>query len=182
MSIKKFLVAITLAAAAPLAGAQVYVGASGGISNWSVDCGGTTSCDKTGSSMKGFIGYRFSGPFAVEALYVDLGKTTARVGMVDVAIKGQGVGAALVLDGKSDKWSYGARLGALSMKGKVSVSGGFSGSSSKTSTQPIFGIFAGYEIVDNLSLRLEIDSTRVQTEDGSEGTVRLIGAGLTYRF
>lgn len=182
MSIKTFVVAITLAAAAPLAAAQVYVGASGGISNWSVDCGGTTSCDKNGTGAKGFVGYRFSGPFAVEALYVDLGKTTARVGMVDVAIKGQGVGAALVLDGKSDKWSYGARLGALSMKGKASVSGGFSGSSSKTSTQPIFGIFAGYEIVDNLSLRLELDSTRVETEGGGEGTVRLISAGLTYRF
>lgn len=182
MSIRNLVAAIALAAVAPIASAQVYVGASGGISNWSVDCGGTTSCDKNGTGLKGFIGYRLSGPFAVEALYVDLGKTTARVGMVDVAIKGQGVGAALVLDGKSDKWSYGARLGAVSMKGKVSVSGGFSGSSAKTSTQALFGIFAGYEIVDNLSLRLELDSTRVQTEDGSEGTVRLIGAGLTYRF
>lgn len=182
MSIKSTVAAIALAAAAPLACAQVYVGASGGISNWSVDCGGTTSCDKTGSGLKGFIGYRFSGPFAVEALYVDLGKTTARVGPVDLSIKGEGVGAALVVDGKSDKWSYGARLGALSMKGKVSVSGGFSGSGTKTSTQAIFGLFAGYEIVDNLSLRIEVDSTRVQTDDGSEGTVRLIGAGLTYRF
>ena len=182
MKIKTVVAAIALAAAAPLAVAQVYVGASGGVSNWSVDCGGTTSCDKTGSGVKGFIGYRFSGPFAIEALYVDLGKTTARVSSFDVAIKGEGMGAALVFDGKSDKWSYGARLGALSMKGKVSVSGGFSGSSSKNSTQALFGVFAGYEIVENLSLRLELDSTRVQTEDGSEGTVRLIGAGLTYRF
>lgn len=182
MSIKTVIAAIALAAAAPLASAQVYVGAAGGVSNWSVNCEGTTACDKTGSGMKGFVGYRFSGPFAVELLYVDLGKTTARVGPADLSLKGDGVGAALVLDGKADKWSYGARLGALSVKGKVNVSGGFSGSSSKTSTQALFGIFAGYEIVENLSLRLELDSTRVQIEDGSDGTVRLISAGLTYRF
>ncbi len=190
MKIKNTLLGIALCVAAPLALAQGYVGATGGATNWDIDCAGTTSCDKSGTGFKIFGGYMLNPNVGIEALYIDLGKATVAgilpgLGTATGEFKGSGFGIGGVLAGRSDAFSFGARLAIMSVEGKVNGRvAGFSGSTSKTSAQPLFGVYAGYEIVKNLDLRIEFDSTRVKVgdDDGSDGTVRLISGGITYRF
>jgi len=74
---KKILIAVTVAAAALVstsAMAQAYVSADVGIGHASVDCSGTTSCDKNGTSFKVTGGYKLGYGFAAEFGYIDFGK------------------------------------------------------------------------------------------------------------
>lgn len=54
------------------------VGGNVGWARIGADCDGASSCDKTSTGYKGYLGYRWPNHFAVEALYVDWGKATAQ--------------------------------------------------------------------------------------------------------
>ncbi len=190
MKMKSALACLALCAAMPAAFAQGYIGGSGGLSSWSVDCAGTTSCDNSGTGFKAFGGWMFNQNFGAEALYIDLGKAKATVplplfGNVNADIKGSGFGAAGVLAGRADALGFGMRLGFVSVDGKVTArSSTVSASTSKSSVQTLVGFFVGYEVAKNFDLRLDVDATRVKTGDSSdsEATVRLFSAGAVYRF
>lgn len=197
--------------------AQGYVGAAAGWTKIDVDCAGVEAavdakCDSTSTGGKIYGGYRFGSQFAVEAVYFDWGKATARYtdefvdngrrmpfdgpplyGTVTVSGKlratGYGLGVAYFMP-ISSSWSGVARLGVAQNKGKLTLTetsefGSSTGSASKTQAQPYFGLGIGYKMGPNLMLTGEADFSRVKYGAGGEyetDAVRLLSVGVSYAF
>jgi opacity protein-like surface antigen len=185
---KKWILAAALAAAAVGAQAQVYVTASGGLSSASVDCGGTSSCDKSGMGFKLLGGYRVMPNVAVEAGYYNLGKFSASGfvsgwGTVKTEWKtaGFGVGAALSADIAPNVNVVG-RLALASMSTKVSANiGGSSGSDSESNMAVLLGLGVGYALTKNVSIDATVDMGK-HDYAGESGSARVFGLGLTASF
>lgn len=167
---------------------QAYVGASGGVSNWSVDCAGTTSCDKSGSSFKLFGGYDINPNFAVEGAYASLGKATATgviagVGNVAVESKASGFELAGVFKAPFSKEFTGfAKLGVSFMKGEASaVAGAQAGSSSENSTNLLAGLGVSYAVTKDVAIRGEWETRKVKVA-GDSGNVSNFTAGVQFNF
>jgi len=190
-----FAAAVALVAASG-AQAQVYVGGNGGWSRMSVDCAGTTSCEKNGTGYKAYVGYRWSSGFAVEGLYIDWGRSKAQVAGDEVLPvnpdqptllrgtpladaptsdpinanlegSGWGLGLAYFLD-FTPKFNGVARLGAIDNTGKLSVSGGLgSGTFSEKAFQAYFGFGLAYNVTPNFAVTAEADFSRLKY--GAEG-------------
>lgn len=181
---KKWILGVALAAAAVGAQAQMYVSASGGLSSASVDCSGSSGCDKSGFGFKVLGGYRVTPNVAVEAGYYNLGKWSASVPWgtatlkTDLKTAGFGVGAALSAN-IAPKVNVVGRLALASMSSKLSVSlAGNSASESESNVGVLLGLGIGYAATKNLSIDATFDTGKHEF-DGETGSARVFGLGLT---
>ncbi len=184
---KTWILGAALAAAAVAAQAQVYVSASGGLSSASVDCGGSSSCDKSGFGFKVVGGYQVMPNVAVEAGYYNLGKWTASfpwgTGTLKTDMKTAGFGAGAALSAEiAPKVNVVGRLALASMSTKLSASlAGNSASESESNVAVILGLGIGYAVTKNLSIDATFDTGK-HDFDGETGTARVFGLGLTAAF
>jgi OmpA-OmpF porin, OOP family len=184
---KKTAIAALLAASglvSTAAFAQGYVGVSGGLSRWDVDCSGASSCDKSDTAFKIFGGYNLNPTFAIEGAYVDLGKATASGGGISADAKGTGFEIAGVIKAPFTREFTGfAKLGVARMEGKVSGSGfGFSASDTETSTQFVGGLGLSYALSKEMALRGEWENRRFDLPGNDKATVNTFTVGLQLNF
>ncbi len=174
--------------AAGSAGAQVYVGAAVGQSKAKLDCTGTTSCDRTDTAYKPFVGYMFAPYWGLEAAYYNQGKArlTARdetLGEVTADFKGHGWGlygmAVLPLGDASLFAKLGAVSSTIKLDATSSVFGG--AGASERHTNAAWGLGAGYAFTGSWSARLEYERVRTKFMD-ERINVDLWTVGGIYRF
>lgn len=183
----KMIAAAALSVLAATAQAQVYGGATGGVTKLDADCAGTTTCDTTGNGFKVYGGYQFMPMLAGELVYFNFGKTKASLTVgantatLEIAASGFGVGAAFNANLAANVPAT-ARLGIASIKAKQDVRGpGGSISDSESSTQAYFGIDVGYAFTKNVVAMLSADFSRLKLS-GDTGSLRLVGAGVKVTF
>ncbi len=187
-TIAAFVAASAFGFASSASAQEAYVGVSGGISNWSVDCSGTTACDKSDSSFKLFGGYNINPNFAVEGAYVSLGKWTATgpdpdFGNLSVENKGSGFELTGVFKAPfSNEFTGFAKLGASFMKGETSVStGGQTASQSENNTNLVAGLGLTYAFSKEVSIRGEWETRKVKSPVDS-GNVNNFTVGAQFNF
>jgi hypothetical protein len=161
--------ALAGALAASAASAQsFYVAAAGGRSNASIDCAGTTSCNRDANAFKLVGGWNLNDGLAAELTYYALGTSRFSAGGVGVDVTGSYVGLGLA--GHMD---FGPNVGAV-------IRGGWAdGSSTVTGTVPGMGSvsssrsgtnhwYAGAGVVAILTRqwRVEFDYDRTRTAIG----------------
>jgi opacity protein-like surface antigen len=161
-----------------------YVLVAGGQSDYDADCSGLQSCDKTDSAFKVIGGYRFSRGWAVEAVALDFGKTTAALGTnsADVKVRAIGGGVALHAD-------LGPRLGATVRVGMANVRAEGTGrvgntvvlSESDSSMEAYAGVGLAFSFTKNMAIEAGWDSTRGEL-DGDGGRVSAFSLGVKFSF
>lgn len=187
----------TLVALAALAGAQgacaqtpsAYLSVSAGPSRASVDCTGTTTCDRTSTAAKVLLGYRFVPNVAVEASYAYLGKIRATTDvdgdLFDASIKGQSLGigvAGLLPFGAAQEWTGIARIGIASNRAKVNASGaGLSASDSESHAEPYFGLGLNYAFTPSFDAGIAWDNTRIKYS-GESARINAFSLVASFRF
>lgn len=182
------LAALTLSTAAS---AQFYGGASVGISRFSADCSGTSTCDKTDTAFKLMGGYKFTPLVAAEVGYFDFGKSKASLGSVnsDLKLNGFGIGAAFHADFASN-WTGVARLGVAQMKTKLTGrQGAVSLSESDNNATLYGGLGVGYRLNKQTTIDGAWDFSKakfnknffgVPIDDSS--SVNALSVGVTFSF
>jgi OOP family OmpA-OmpF porin len=180
------LLAVTAAGLAfgSSAQAQAYLNLGAGLSRFDVDCSGTTHCDKSDQSLRLIGGFRIGASgLAAEGVVFNLGKTSARVGSVDVDLKAQAVGGGVALHADlGNQWSTAVRLGLASVKFKATGRlGSVSYSDSDNATGLYAGISGAYRFTPTTSLELAFESLRAKYQ-GDDGTIASITVGLGFRF
>mgnify|MGYP003349849177 FL=1 len=202
----KWAIVLTAMVATP-SFAQLYSGASVGRvdhkqsrSNWTPAAGSATFED-TDTGFKLFGGYKFTENFGVEGGYDYLGQYTA------TPVSGASVGKAVI---KSNSWnlfgvgtlplpkdfSLFAKLGVSSNYSKMNFSsngGAFNANDAGTNrrTSFAFGVGAGYNIMKNLTVRVEYEDFGKAGESNNNFTVatktsdskpKLISIGLVHSY
>lgn len=183
------LVAAAVGTASPALAQSAYVGASGGVSKWDLDCENTSQCDKSDSTYKLFGGYQINDNFAVEAAYVSLGKTTSSVDFIPgVRLSGDLKASGLEVAGVARapfgaQWHGFAKLGLSSMKAKSTVvlNGINLGSESDRATKPLFGLGVSYQATKQLGVRAEWENRKVKFVD-DDASVNSFTVGVQYSF
>ena len=185
--VRALLASAALCAMAGASHAQAggYALLGGGRSDFKVDCSDTSSCDKSGNALQAIAGYRFGNGFAVEGLYANFGKTTARFGAIGVEIKGTalGAGGAFIVD-LNPNWAFTGRLGMASVKLKGQARGGpfgAVGNTSDSSTNLYTGLAVAYNFSPTLGAELGYLRTRGEVE-GEKGDVSAITVSARLRF
>lgn len=182
-------IAATALFGAPTAEAQQpYIGASVGQSDYKIDTTGASSADTKDTGVKLYGGAMFTPNFGVEAAYFDLGKARGAaslpgIGTVDVSAKVRGVSLSGIAALPFGDASVFAKAGLAQVRGEVEARTPLgSGSESKSSLQPTFGVGASYAFTSNLSARIEWERFRVRYADDLKEDTDLVSAGLVYRF
>lgn len=170
--------------AAPAAHAQGYIGGGVGPSRINIDCGGLSSCDKTGVGGKLYGGYLFAPQFGAELAYFDWGKAKATLGGGNGEVKGDGlgIGVAYIAPFTTD-WNGVARIGLARNRGKSTVSAlGVSASETFRSSEAYFGLGVGYNVTPVLTVTGEMDFSRVKYTAQDKASANLLTLGLRYKF
>jgi OmpA-OmpF porin, OOP family len=185
---KKIVLASLLAVASLGAQAQAYIGGGLGMSEVNLDCGGTTSCDKSDTGYKIYAGYKLNPMLALEAGYIDFGKAkfSGYEGPLFVTgdIKSHGFTFAAAIRGNFTPALSGVgRLGVAQVDTKVSgtVVGFGSGSTAESKAELYFGLGLEYAFTKNIKGVVSADFSQGEV-GGESGSVRLIGAGVQYDF
>jgi len=187
---KKILIALATvgALASGNAMAQAYVGANVGATRYSVDCAGTTTCDKSDTGFKVYGGWKFMPNLAAELNYFDFGTSTATVPLfgtlVNGEVQGRGVGVGLAfMSDFAQQWGAVARLGIASINTDVSASAPGLGSGSADEDNATFygGIGISYAFDKALRLHGDLDFSRVEF-GGEKSNVRMLSIGVSYSF
>lgn len=209
-SIPPHLLVLAFVAAAPCAHAQWYAGASAGESRISfkganqsdqlLDLGfdgASSSVDDKDTAYRIHAGYQLQRYLAVEAGYVDLGRTSIRstvrpAGSLDTRIKAKGFDVSAVgMLPLGEQFTIFARLGAFGAETRASFSGGgsvvlFNGEETqkKRTTNAVYGIGATFNFSPRLALRAEWNRYQKLGNDvtGGEFDARTLAAGIQYRF
>jgi OmpA-OmpF porin, OOP family len=179
----KQLAVIAALAFSSAAFAQGYGGVALGVTKFSVDCGGTSTCDETDTGGKIFGGVKFTPNWGAELSYFDFGKANATLGAASSDIKASAFGAGVAFSGVLNPgWTGVARLGLARVKTKVSVTiGGLTASDSENSTKAYYGFGIGYTVMPKLSIDAAADFSKWKFDTDSDN-VRLLSIGLTYSF
>ncbi len=174
------------------AGAQnSYMGLSGGLSSWGLECSGTVACDQRGVSIKLFAGHNVTQNFGVEGGYFSLGRSSRILGANSYEWKTNGFELFGVARAPlNDKLSGFAKLGLAATNGfriKADVATGASTSSDTSSIKPAFGLGATYELGNGLQFRGEWDRRQAEVPvDGLNAdeklTVNNFSVGIQYNF
>lgn len=165
-----------------------YLEAGVGQARASVDCAGTTVCDRSDTSLRLIAGYTLSPQWALELSFARLGRIRAtaevpEVGTVQASarLRSVGIGVAGTLP-LNDSVALVGRLGIASNKTSVSgSSGGTSVSDSETRTAPYVGAGLDYALSKTVSLGLSADRTEARYQ-GEKTSVTSFGAGVKLRF
>jgi len=208
-NMKKFskLAVVLMAVLATPAFAQLYSGAAAGRvdhkqsrSNWT-PAAGSAAFEDTDAGFKLFGGYKLTENFGVEGGYDYLGQYTA------TPVSGASVGKAII---KTNSWnlfgvgtlplpkdfSVFAKLGASSNYSKMNFSsngGAFNANDAGTNrkTSFAFGVGAGYNILKNLTVRVEYEDFGKAGESNNNFTLatktsdskpKLISIGLVHSY
>jgi OmpA-OmpF porin, OOP family len=166
-----------------------YAGVDLGAARLNIDCAGTTSCDKTGTTSRLTLGKRINSSFSVEGSYIDLRGVKASIsdplfGSATGKFKSTGFElAGLVHTPQTNGFSGYAKLGVASMKstGTVSVPGFGSDSSSERKTTPVAGLGVNYQLSPQLALTVGYDWRRLSL-DGEKETAHGLTAGARFSF
>lgn len=181
MFIKRVIAVLALSAiaAASAQAADVYIGASGGATDWKVADEPGASIDKTDTGYKVLLGAQFHPNFALEVGYVDLGKAKFS-GAYTGDINGTGWFIdAVGLWPMSSQWSLLGKVGAFNGKAKGTVVG--LGSASDSGTDAKFGLGVQYAFSKSLAFRGEWERYRFDVFN-DKGDVDLLSLGLKFSF
>jgi outer membrane protein with beta-barrel domain len=182
MPIKQGFLVLALAAMAHGAYGQGYVGGAFGVGGAEVEIGSFASGYRGGTRL--FGGYAFNRHFAVEGMFLNLDEPDEKPANASSTISGIGVAAVGTV--QAGHWRFSGRLGLMSMEGKAhgSIGSGPVQSSSQQSWQGLVGIAAGYDLMPNLTLGLEINATSVKfgAPVNDKANVSLTAVVLEYRF
>lgn len=177
------LLAATAARAAEPTPSPFYVTAAAGATHISVDCTGTTSCDKTGTGGKVMAGYRFGNGFSLEGGYIYFGKARAGDATSSALIKPSALvlGGAYALPLEGD-WGVVLRLGVGQVKTRAKLFyGPQSGAAAENETKLYAGLGVNYAVSNSVKLELGVDTSQGQLA-GQKGNLRLISLGATFSF
>ena len=154
---------------------STYLGAAGGVANWNVDCGGTSSCKKNPATVRAYGGYNVTPNVAVELTYASLGTVKASNSNTgdSVNLKGSSFDVSGLYKFSSASNPFGAFVKGGLAYTRASASAtvnGVSGSDNKKAWGLLVGAGATYALSENLALRAEIDTQKVKVP-GSSGNV-----------
>jgi OOP family OmpA-OmpF porin len=166
-----------------------YAGVDLGAGRVNIDCSGTTSCDKTGTTSRLTIGKRLNETFSLEGSYVDFRGVKASVnqppfGTISGKFKSTGFEVAgLAHTPEMNGFSGYAKLGVASMKttGSVSIPGVGGESVSQRKTTPVVGVGVNYKLSPQLALTAGYDWRRLSLE-GEKETAHGLTAGARFSF
>jgi opacity protein-like surface antigen len=172
-----------------------YLGASGGVSLWNVDCVGATNCDDSSNAFRGFVGYNFLGAgrpvkVGIEAFYQDFGKITGSFsttpGVSALSVKASGYGLALTSSGRftpTSRFGYFARIGAANVEATMTgTTFGRSTSTKKDSVRAVLGAGVSFHVTPNLLLRAEFDVGSAKWPDGQTSGIASVMGGIAVHF
>lgn len=188
---KKIVLASLLALTMGAAYAEGYVGASVGLTNYSIDCAGTETCDNSDSGAKVYAGFAFTPNLAAEIGYLDFGTAKASVYDSHYGVtfalnnKATAITAALAARGAFTPALEGvARLGLAQVKTTMSssVAGyGHLGSDTETKAKAYFGLALEYAFSKHVKGVASADFTQSEIY-GESASLRMVSAGVQYNF
>ncbi len=190
---KKALITSVLALTALLSGAHVsaqnlqmssYLGASGGVANWNVDCSGTTSCKKNPGSLRVFGGVNVMPNVAVELTYAALGTAKASATGANVDVNGSSFDLSGVYKFGAPTSAFGAfakgGLAYTNAKATATV-GTMSSSDTKKAWGLVLGAGVTYAVTESFALRAEVDTQKVKlTNTSGNVTSFTVGGQATF--
>jgi hypothetical protein len=166
------VLAIPLALPA-VARAQWYAGLAVGAGGARVPAGSYAAGVR--GMLRLYAGYEFTPKLGVEAMTFDLGSPDKPSGS-ESTIGAFGVAAVGTLP--VQRWRFTGRAGVMWMDGRADIA------ETKHTTQPMLALGAGYDVIPELTLGLEVGVSRV--EFGSpldeKANVNWTGLAATYRF
>ncbi len=183
------LSAAVLAAAACLAGAaqaQVYAGASIGLSRLDVDCGHTSSCDRYGNAYKLFAGYMHTPYLGAEAVYYDQGRarvSSSEPGVLSGDISGSGFGLYGVAVAPFDEFSLHVKVGAFSSRTRFDADPTASGPHTSAERHAAFawGFGCAYAFSSQVSVRVDLERLGIKFR-AEPDHLDMVSASVLYRF
>lgn len=160
---------------------------AGGVVNVSLDCSGSTSCDKNDTAVKVFGGYKLNENLGLELSYSNYGKARATFDFGGTAVDGEfkgsgvGVGVAAFVPVSQNLWGV-FRFGALASKVKITASAsGASGSDSDSGITAYGGFGLSYKLSSSLSLDAGVEFTNLKYE-GEKASTSTGMIGATFSF
>ena len=155
--------------------AQVYVGATVGVGGAEVPFGSDLGGFR--GALRLFGGYEFGRYIAAEVMTLDLGVPTNQYGGSATSTIGA-FGVAVVGTLPVQRWRFSARVGALSMDGRVTDT------AVTRSAQAMFGLGVGFNVIQRLTLGLETAVSRAEFGPPIDDTTRVTWTAITtsYRF
>jgi OOP family OmpA-OmpF porin len=174
------IAALALAACGAASAADVYLGASAGASDWSIQHVPGAAIDGDDYGYKVAFGAHLNPYLAVELGWADLGQATLTGTGISGDLKSKGAFIDLVgmLQTTQDWWLLG-RIGAFNGEVKGQVTG--VGSASDRGTDLKFGLGAQFDVSKTVMLRAEWERYRVDVF-GETSDVDLWSVGLSFRF
>lgn len=164
--------------------AATYVEAAAGLSRGSVDCTGTSQCDRSSSFGRLTVGHEFAPGLAAEFSLGQWGTLQAAAdlpgfGRVQARVQARGLGLGLASSmALGSDWALTARLGVASNQARITGTAfGSTTRSSERSTAPYAGLGLRYRLSDSVSVSVQLDRTRVTTE-GDKVTLTMSGVSL----
>ncbi len=190
---KKNIVFAALAAATLLAGTNAsaqdlkmssYLGASGGVSSWNIDCSGATSCKKNPGSLRIFGGVNVTPNVAVELTYAALGTAKASATGTNIEVKGSSFDLSGLYKFGGTTSPFGAFVkGGLAYTNAKATATTSTGSGANT--QKAWGLLLGagvtYAVTESFALRAEVDTQNLKVP-GSSGNVTSFTVGGQATF
>ena len=164
--------------------AASYAEAAAGLSRGSVDCTGTSQCDRSSSFGRLTVGHEFAPGLAAEFSLGKWGTLQAAgdlpgIGRVQARVQARGVGLGLASStALGSGWALTARLGVASNQARITGTAlGSTTRNSERSTVPYAGLGLRYRLGDRVSIGAQVDRTRV-TAEGDKATLTMTGVSL----
>jgi hypothetical protein len=182
--------AIAAAALTPLAARAANdfsIGVGAGAARGRVDCVASFPCDRSGTAASVSAAWRFGDGFDLRAQYFGAGSFkggdtsplgTEFGGTFKVGAIGFTGGYTWTF---APQWSLSGRLGLASVRTRFEYASPFSGSASKTTTQPLGGVSLGYAVTPQVRLGLDYDATRFKAHT-THGPLQTVGLSAQYSF
>lgn len=156
---------------------------------------GLSSTDSgSGNQWRVQGGYRFNPYLALEAGYIDFGKTTYKAnytgGSAQGSLKAGGADMAVLASLPiNDEFSVFGKAGLVYANVKSSLSAGApaglaSGDTSANVFRPLFGLGANYKLTQNVDLRADYDHVSGLGDSGKTGKMdsNMFSMGAVYNF
>ncbi len=163
--------------------AEGYVGGAIGRGHTNLDCGGASTCSTKSTGYKVFGGFKFAPNLAGELTYFDFGKARAADPGLSLDLKTTALGVGVAFGGDfAASWSGLVRVGVASVRVKADATlNGVTGSLTESNTAAYAGLGIAYQISNAMFLTGGVDFSRAKIT-GQSANVRLLSAGLTFRF
>jgi len=168
--------------------AQVYVGGTVGQARWETNCSQASFCDTYDTSFSILGGYHFNANWGTEMSYTSLGTIHASnytgAGLETASVKGNNIELAGVYRRQIiEKITGFAKLGVAYNQAKTSGTvNGFIANGTMNSTKPMLGFGITYAINQQIALRAEMSSRKVEMTSSTSTNVNNFSLGLQAGF